>query len=134
MWNRKFSEAAILAPKVCSTLLCAWKIKGSLKAKICAIGYVPQLGCNWRAYNRARFFKGFEWWVNWNFPEVAILAPKICFSMGSHWQFRRWNLYISIRFTVKRPKIGPACSVVLNYLFIGPFQKWPFWSQNCLFY
>ena len=45
MWNRKLSEKAILAPKVCSSSLCAWVIIGSFQEEICTSRYAAQL--NW---------------------------------------------------------------------------------------
>ena len=76
MWNRKFSEVAILAPKVCSTSLCAWGVIGSFDEEICTFQYAPQFNWNWRAYKRTCFFNVFEFYGDWNFPEAAILAPK----------------------------------------------------------
>ena len=57
---------------------------GTLEEEICIIGYVPYLNWTWRASNWTCFLNIFELYVHWNFPEVAILAPKNYSSMGSH--------------------------------------------------
>ena len=80
MWNRRFLEVAILAPKVCSTSLGAWGVIESFEEEICTFQYAPQVNWNWRAYKRTCFFNSFEFHGDWNFPEVAILALKICYS------------------------------------------------------
>ena len=83
MWNQNFSDAAILAPKVYSSSLCAWEIIDSFEEETCTFQYAPQL--NWRAYNRTCFFNVFELYVDWNFPEAAILVPKMCCSSLYAW-------------------------------------------------
>ena len=55
MWNRKFSEVAILAPNICSTSLCAWGVMVSFEEEICTFQYAPQFNWNWRAYKRTFF-------------------------------------------------------------------------------
>ena len=76
MWNRKFSEVAILVPKVCFTSLCAWGVIGSFVEEICTFQYPPQFNWNWRAHKRTCFFNGFKFYGDWNFPEAAILVSK----------------------------------------------------------
>ena len=41
--------------------------------------YAPQLNWNWKVYKINYVFNGFELYVNWSFPEIALLRPKICF-------------------------------------------------------
>ena len=66
-----------------SSSLCAWEIIGSFEVETCTFQYAPQL--NWRAYNRTCFFNGSELYVDWNFPEAAIFAPKVCSSRLYAW-------------------------------------------------
>ena len=106
MWNWKFSEVAILAPKIFfSTCLCACGVIGSFEEEICTFQYAPQFNWNWRAYKRTCFFNGLEFYGDSNFLEGAILAPKFFFflpvRMWNLWKFQWENLYILIWSTVK---------------------------------
>ena len=60
-----------------SSSLYACGVFGSFDEKICRSWYGPQLNWNWKVYKGSSFFNCFELYVEWNFPEVAILVPKI---------------------------------------------------------
>lgn len=55
-WNWNLWKVAILAPKVFSTSLYAWRIISSFEDEIRTIGYVPQINWNWWAHNRMWYF------------------------------------------------------------------------------
>lgn len=103
-----FRISANLGPTVYSTSMYAWEVKVSFQDKILEIEFVSQLNWRSRTYIKTSFFNTFESYVNWNFSEVAILAPKTCF----------WFLYaceITSSFEDEICAIGYSPNLNLNW-------------------